>query len=161
SVLEPAPEPVPQRAPEAERRQLTAMFCDLVGSTSISERLDPEELRDILALYYERCTEVIDRFGGHISRYVGDGIDVHFGYPQAFEDSVKRAAYSGLHILRAIEKLNEDLRPRGIEFVVRIGINTGLVVVGSIGKGTAHEETAVVGDVPIVAARLQNLAEPG
>src|SRR5262249_50856107 len=102
SVLEPAPEPVPQRAPEAERRQLTAMFCDLVGSTSISERLDPEELRDILALYYERCTEVIDRFGGHISRYVGDGIDVYFGYPQAFEDSVKRAAYSGLHILRAI-----------------------------------------------------------
>src|SRR5262249_23919515 len=132
----PAPQPVKARAhpaaPEAGRRQLMVMFCDLVGSTAISEQLDPEELREMVRAYQETCTTVIQRYDGHIAQHVGDGLLVYFGYPLAHEDDAARAARSGLGILEALPALNARL-PRPIQ--VRIGIHTGVVVVGEIGGG--------------------------
>jgi predicted ATPase/class 3 adenylate cyclase len=144
-------------APEAERRQLTVMFCDLVGSTALSERLDPEDLREVIHTYQECCAGVIGRFEGYIARYMGDGLLVYFGYPQAHEDDAERAIRAGLGIVEAVG----ELRPReDLKLEVRVGIATGLVVAGDhIGAG-ASEEKAVVGETPNLAARLQGLAEP-
>jgi class 3 adenylate cyclase/tetratricopeptide (TPR) repeat protein len=146
--------------PEAERRQLTVMFCDLVGSTALAERLDPEELRELLARYQDTCAEVIQRYEGYIARYVGDGLLVYFGYPQAHEDDALRAVRAGLVIVDGIQDLQTKIATTQVNLAVRIGITTGLVVVGDIGSGERREEKAIVGETPNLAARLQALAEP-
>jgi class 3 adenylate cyclase len=145
---------------EAERRQLTVMFCDLVGSTGLAERLDPEELRELLAQYQELCANVINKFEGYLARYIGDGLLVYFGYPQAHEDDPQRAVRAGLEITQEIQTLGTKVVQTEVTTAVRIGITTGLVVVGDIGSGEQHEEMAVVGETPNIAARLQTLAEP-
>ena len=143
---------------DAERRQLTVMFCDLVGSVALSEQLDPEDLREIIHVYQRCCTGVSERFRSFIARYMGDGLLIYFGYPQAHEDDAERAIRAGLEIIQAVG----ELRPRiDLELQVRIGIATGQVVVGDyIGVG-ASEEMEVVGETPNLAARLQSIAEPG
>jgi class 3 adenylate cyclase/predicted ATPase len=144
----------------AERRQLTVMFCDLVGSTNLSAQLDPEVLRDIVRSYQETCAVVIGRFGGHIAQYLGDGLLVYFGYPVAHEDDAQRAARAALGILGAMEILNARLhREKGVTLALRVGIHTGLVVVGEIG-GRGRQEELALGETPNVAARLQAIAEP-
>ncbi len=167
ALAEAEPEPAAPAIPPArvatgpERRQLTVMFCDLVGSTELSTRLDPEDLRDVMQRFQECCVEVISRYGGHIGNYIGDGILAYFGYPRAHEDDAQRAVRAGLGMLDAIAALNTTVPQSGIELAIRIGINTGLVVVGDIGTGETRDEMAVVGETPNVAARLQGLAEPG
>jgi class 3 adenylate cyclase/predicted ATPase len=136
------------------------MFCDLVGSTALAERLDPEELREVLAQYQDACADVIHRYEGHIARYVGDGLLVYFGYPQAHEDDAQRAVRTGLSIVDAIRDLETKIANPNVNLSVRIGITTGLVVAGDIGSGERVEEKAIVGETPNVAARLQALAEP-
>src|SRR3989304_1694608 len=145
-------------APEAERRQLTVMFCDLVGSTSISESLDPEELRDVVRTYQETCSELIDRYDGYIAQYLGDGLLVYFGYPLAHEDDAQRAVRGGLEIVGAISELSLPTLLQG-SLQVRIGIHTGPVVVGEIGRGEKREQLAL-GDTLNIASRVQNLSEP-
>ena len=138
--------------PEAERRQLTVLFCDLVDSTPLSGRLDPEELREVVQAYQAACAEVIQRYDGHIAQYLGDGLLVYFGYPRAHEDDARRAVYTGLGMVEAIGTLNAQLaQNKGIRLAVRIGIHTGLVVVGEIG-GRGREERLALGETPNVAA---------
>jgi predicted ATPase/class 3 adenylate cyclase len=145
-------------SPEGERRQLTVMFCDLVESTEMSTQLDPEDLGLIIRDYQETCAEVIAQFDGYIAKYMGDGILIYFGYPKAHENEAERAVMSGLGIIRAIGNL--EPKHNEAKLAVRIGIATGLVVVGEvIGDGSAEERT-VVGETPNVAARLQALAKP-
>ena len=157
-----APPTPPARTIAApERRHLTVMFCDLVGSTELSTRLDPEDLRDVMQRFQETCVEVIGRYGGHIGNYIGDGILAYFGYPRAHEDDAQRAVRAGLGMVEAIAALNDAVPQTGIKLAIRVGINTGLVVVGDIGTGEGRDEMAVVGETPNVAARLQDLAEPG
>ncbi|MCZ6678256.1 MAG: AAA family ATPase [Candidatus Poribacteria bacterium] len=145
---------------EAERRQITVMFCDLVGSTALSARLDPEELRDVVREYQAVCAQVIARYEGHIAQYLGDGILVYFGYPMAHEDDAHRAVRSGLGIIEAMDPLNHQLQQnRGIRLDVRLGLHTGLVVVGEMGAGDRYEQLAL-GEAPNIAARLEGLAEP-
>jgi class 3 adenylate cyclase/tetratricopeptide (TPR) repeat protein len=156
------PATAPARAIAApERRQLTVMFCDLVGSTELSTRLDPEDLRDVMQRFQECCTGVIRRYGGHIGNYIGDGILAYFGYPRAHEDDAQRAVRAGLGMVEAIAALNDAVPQPGGQLAIRVGINTGLVVVGDIGTGESRDAMAVVGETPNVAARLQDLAEPG
>src|SRR5262245_41531279 len=119
-------------AQEAERRQLTVMFCDLVGSTALSERLDPEDLRAVVRAYQTMCAEVISRFEGYIAQYLGDGLLVYFGYPVAYEDSAQRAVRAGLGIVTELQHLNTRLQQearRVLTLQIRVGIHTGLVVV--------------------------------
>ena len=142
---------------EAERRQLTVMFTDLVGSTSLSESMDPEEYRGVLTAYQSAASKAIQQYGGYIARYMGDGLLVYFGYPQAHEDDTERAVRAGLEIIQDVTSLSP--RP-GLELQVRTGLETGLVVVGDIIGEGASEESAVLGDTPNLAARLQTLAEP-
>ena len=145
---------------EAERRQLTVMFCDLVASTPLAERLDPEELREVIHDYQATCAAVIDRFEGHIAQYLGDGLLVYFGYPQAHEDDAQRAVRAGLGILAATASLNDRIEhSHGVRLAVRIGVHTGLVVVGGWGHHGRQEQLAL-GVTPNVAARLQGLASP-
>jgi class 3 adenylate cyclase len=148
------------RAAEAERRQLTVMFCDLVGSTALSARLDPEDLRDLIRAYQERCTAIIVRFEGFVGHYVGDGILAYFGYPQAHEDDPQRAVRAGLEIVEAVQALSLEMAQPGIDLAVRVGIHTGVVVAGDIGSGELRDEMAIVGETPNIAARLQAMAEP-
>ncbi|WP_038960161.1 AAA family ATPase [Bradyrhizobium japonicum] len=146
---------------EGERRQLTVMFCDLVDSTALSSTLDPEQLRDLLLAYQAACAVVIDRYDGHLAKYLGDGLLVYFGLPRAHEDDAQRAVSAGLDIVEAVALLNRDLfRKIGIELAVRLGVHTGLVVAGEMGAVGAREEMAIVGETPNVAARLQSLAAP-
>ncbi|HEX2217377.1 MAG TPA: AAA family ATPase [Gemmatimonadales bacterium] len=148
----------PATAPEAERRQLTVLFCDLVGSTALSARLDPEEMGAIIRRYQGCVAEVIGRWDGHVAKYMGDGVLVYFGYPTAHEDDPERAVRAGLELVEAVGRLGAG---DGATLAVRVGIATGLVMVGDlIGEGAARER-AVVGDTPNLAARLQALAEPG
>jgi class 3 adenylate cyclase/tetratricopeptide (TPR) repeat protein/ABC-type transport system involved in cytochrome c biogenesis ATPase subunit len=141
-----------------ERRQVTVMFCDLVGSTELSSKLDLEDLRDILHLYQQTCGQVIKGVEGFIARYLGDGIVAYFGYPVALEDAAESAVRAGLDILHEVAKLNT---PKGTNLQVRLGIATGLAVLGDvIGQGTS-EQNAIFGQVPNLAARIQSLAEPG
>ena len=145
---------------EGDRRQLTVMFCDLVGSTSLSERLDPEALRDVIRAYQGAAAEVIGRLEGYIAQYLGDGLLVYFGHPRAHEDDAQRAVRAALGIVAAMSDLNARLvHHDGVRLSVRVGIHTGLVVVGQIGGGTRREQLAL-GDTPNLAARLQALAEP-
>src|SRR6516162_1752947 len=134
--------------PEAERRQLTLMFCDLVGSTPLASRFDPEDLSEIIGSYHRTVTEAIGRFDGFVAKYMGDGVLTYFGYPQAHEDDAERAVRAGLAVIKAVARL--DLPER---LAVRVGVATGLVVVGElIGEGTAQER-GVVGETPNLAAR--------
>ena len=142
----------------AERRQLTVMFCDLAGSTALSSRLDPEDLRQVLRIYQDTCAGIVARYDGYIAQFLGDGIVSYFGFPRAHEDDAERAVRSGLEIAALARRLetpaNEPLR-------VRVGISTGLVVVGDlVGQGFSKEH-AVTGDTPNLAARLQALGDPG
>jgi class 3 adenylate cyclase/tetratricopeptide (TPR) repeat protein len=148
-------------APDAERRQLTVMFCDLVGSTALSTGMDPEDLRDVIASFQNRCSAAIRRYDGFVAQFIGDGILAYFGYPRAHEDDAERSARAGLDVVAAMAELNAAVpRPPGVELAVRIGIATGPVIVGDqIGEGTA-QQTAVVGETPNLAARLQALAQP-
>src|SRR6516225_2534617 len=142
----------------AERRHLTVMICDLVGSTALSARLDPEDLRGVIGAYHTCIAEVIGRYQGIIARYMGDGVLVYFGYPQAHEDDAAQGVRAGLALVDAVANLRTDF---DAALKVRIGIATGTVVVGDlIGEGAAQEE-AVVGETPNLAARLQAAAEPG
>lgn len=145
---------------EGTRRQLTVMFCDLADSTALSVRLDPEDLADLLRRYHEACTRVIGRFDGHVARIVGDGLLVYFGYPTAHEDDAQRAARAGLALAEAIRHLDTRTRQeQGVRLAVRVGIHTGLVVVGEMRSGDHLDPMAVTGETPNVAARLQGLAE--
>jgi class 3 adenylate cyclase/predicted ATPase len=140
---------------DAERRQLTVMFCDLVGSTALSTRFDPEDLRELIGDYHRAVAHTVGRFDGFVAKYMGDGVLIYFGYPQAHEDDAERAVRAGLAVIEAVGQLpaREDLR-------VRLGISTGLAVVGDlIGEGAAQER-GVVGETPNLAARLQALAAP-
>src|SRR5262249_31983231 len=151
---------VARQEPAAERRQLTVLFCDLVDSTALASQLDPEELRDVILAYQATCAEVIQRFDGHIAQYLGDGLLVYFGYPRAHEDDAQRAVRSGLGMVEAITSLNARLAcEQGVQLEVRLGIHTGLVVVGEISGGGRQEHLAL-GETPNVAARLQALAAP-
>jgi class 3 adenylate cyclase/predicted ATPase len=140
----------------AERRQLTVMFCDLVGSTALSARLDPEDYREVIAAYHGAVADVVSSFDGFVAKYMGDGVLIYFGYPQAHEDDAERAVRAGLDVVDAVACLDVKL----VELQGRVGIATGLVVVGDlIGEGSAQEQS-VVGETPNLAARLQALAEP-
>ena len=146
-------EPKPQDT--AERRQVTVMFSDLVGSTALSARMDPEDLREVISAYQKCVAETVRRFGGFVAKYMGDGVLIYFGYPQAHEDDAERAVRAGLGMVAAITALKSS-----VPLQTRIGIATGLVVVGDlIGSGEAQER-GIVGETPNLAARLQGLAEP-
>lgn len=145
------------KSTSAERRQLTVMFCDLADSSSLSDSLDPEEFSDIIKLYQSACAETVEEYDGYVAQYLGDGILIYFGYPRAHEDDPRRAVYSALGCIDAIAKLHKKLHARGIELNIRIGIHTGLVVTGEIGKGESREKLAL-GKTPNIAARIQNLA---
>ncbi len=143
---------------DAERRQVTVMFSDLVGSTALSARMDPEDLREVISAYQKCVADTVGRFGGFVAKYMGDGVLVYFGYPQAHEDDAERAVRAGLALVEAVPMLDSGA---GVSLQVRVGIATGLVVVGDlIGAGAAQEQ-AVVGETPNLAARLQALAQPG
>jgi class 3 adenylate cyclase/tetratricopeptide (TPR) repeat protein len=158
-----SPPPGTQAAPpppEAERRQLAVMFCDLVGSTALSAQLDPEDLREVVRAYQTTCAEVIQRFDGHIAQYLGDGLLVYFGYPQAHEDNAQRAIRAGLGIIAAMVTCNTDLEQQyKVRLAVRLGIHTGLVVIGEMGGGGRQEQLAL-GETPNIAAWLQGFAAP-
>ena len=143
--------------PTAERRQLTVIFCDLVGSTELSARLDPEDLREVIAGYHYAVSGVVAEFDGFVAKYMGDGVLAYFGYPRAHEDDAERAVRAGLGVIEAVGRLDV----KSVTLQARVGIATGLVVVGDlIGHGSAREQS-VVGETPNLAARLQALAEPG
>jgi predicted ATPase/class 3 adenylate cyclase len=153
----PAAEP---RTADAERRQLTVLFCDLADSTRLSHQLDPEDLREVVLAYQATCVEALQRFDGYIAQYLGDGLLVYLGYPQTHEDDAQRAVHAGLGVLDAMETLNIRLEQhQGMQLAVRIGIHTGPVVVGTLGSGGRHEQLAL-GETPNIAARLQSLAAP-
>jgi class 3 adenylate cyclase len=154
-----APQPTaqPELKPRdvAERPQVTVLFSDLVGSTALSARLDPEDLREVIAAYQKAVAETVQRFGGFVAKYMGDGMLVYFGYPQAHEDDAERAVRAGLELIQAVGGLKSSA-----PLQTRVGISTGLVVVGDlIGSGEAQER-GIVGETPNVAARLQGIAEP-
>ena len=151
------PAPRDAQAPaDAERRQLTVMFCDLVGSTALSARLDPEDLREVIGAYHRAVAEIVAGFDGFVAKYMGDGVLVYFGYPRAHEDDAERAVRAGLGVIDAVARLVV----KSLTLQARVGIATGLVVVGDlIGAGSAQEQS-VVGETPNLAARLQALAEP-
>src|SRR5262249_43101110 len=153
-----APQPTlaePQPHDVAERRQLTVLFCDLVGSTALAARLDPEDLRDVIGAYHRCVADAVGRFGGFVAKYMGDGVLVYFGYPQAHEDDAEQAVRAGLALVDAVGQL-----PAAEPLRVRIGIGTGEVVVGDLITSGDGQERGVVGETPNLAARLQSLAEP-
>ena len=140
---------------DAERRQVTVMFSDLVGSTALSARMDPEDLREVISAYQKCVAETVRRFDGFVAKYMGDGVLMYFGYPQAHEDDAERAVRAGLELIAAVSALKSPL-----SLQTRVGIATGLVVVGDlIGSGEAQER-GIVGETPNLAARLQGIAEP-
>jgi predicted ATPase/class 3 adenylate cyclase len=141
--------------PEGERRHLTVLFCDLVGSTEIAGHLDPEQWREIVGEYHQAAAQAIERFGGHVAQYLGDGVMAYYGWPEAHDNDAERAARSGLAILEAITKLNEQ--PARPKLAARVGIDSGAVVVGA----GAGKEADVFGDTPNIAARVQAAAAPG
>src|SRR5689334_11906468 len=152
---EPAARKEPKAQDSAERRQVTVMFADLVGSTALSARMDPEDLREVISAYQKCVANTVQRFGGFVAKYMGDGVLVYFGYPQAHEDDAERAVRSGLELVQAVGGLKSST-----PLQTRVGIATGLVVVGDlIGTGEAQER-GIVGETPNFAARLQSIAEP-
>jgi predicted ATPase/class 3 adenylate cyclase len=152
--------PIRETLPAAERRQLTVLFCDLVGSTALAAQLDPEDFRDVTVTYQTTCAEVIHRYEGHIAQYLGDGLLVYFGYPSAHEDDAQRAIYGGLDMLAALADLNRRLgQSYDVRLQARVGIHTGLVVVGEMGGGPQHGQLAL-GVTPNLAAKIQAIATP-
>jgi class 3 adenylate cyclase len=147
------PEPAPKDT--AERRQVTVMFSDMVGSTALSARMDPEDLREVISAYQKCVAETVQRFGGFVAKYMGDGVLVYLGYPQAHEDDAERAVRAGLQLVAAVGALRTHA-----PLQTRIGIATGLVVVGDLIGSGASQEQAIVGETPNLAARLQGMAEP-
>ena len=139
----------------AERRQVTVMFSDLVGSTALSARMDPEDLREVISAYQKCVAETVQRFGGFVAKYMGDGVLIYFGYPQAHEDDAERAVRAGLELVAAVGALKTHA-----PLQTRVGIATGLVVVGDLIGSGASQEQAIVGETPNLAARLQGIAEP-
>ena len=140
---------------DAERRQVTVMFSDLVGSTALSARMDPEDLREVISAYQRCVAETVRRFGGFVAKYMGDGVLIYFGYPQAHEDDAERAVRAGLELVVAVSDLKTHAALQ-----TRVGIATGLVVVGDLIGSGASQEQAIVGETPNLAARLQGIAEP-
>jgi class 3 adenylate cyclase len=153
------PEPVVEVEPKpqdtAERRQVTVMFSDLVGSTALSARMDPEDLREVISAYQQCVAEAVRRFSGFVAKYMGDGVLVYFGYPQAYEDDADRAVRAGLEVVAAVDALKTHA-----PLQTRVGIATGLVVVGDLIGSGASQEQAIVGETPNLAARLQGVAQP-
>jgi len=149
--------PVTNRTAEdaAERRQVTVMFSDLVGSTALSARMDPEDLREVIAAYHKCTAEIVRRFGGFVSQYLGDGVLVYFGYPQAHEDDAERAVRAGLELIAQVGTLGTR-----VSLQTRVGIATGLVVVGDLLDAGGLQERGIIGETPNLAARLQGIAEP-
>ena len=147
------PEPAPKDT--AERRQVTVMFSDLVGSTALSARMDPEDLREVISAYQKCVAETVQRFGGFVAKYMGDGVLIYFGYPQAHEDDAERAVRAGLELMAAVGALKTHAALQ-----TRVGIATGLVVVGDLIGSGASQEQAIVGETPNLAARLQDIAQP-
>lgn len=147
---------------EGERRNLTVMFCDLVGSTALSEKLDPEELREVMRTYREASVGAVHRFDGHVAQYLGDGLLAFFSYPAAHEDDAERAVRAGLAIIEELQAINASGRQAGggVLLQARVGIHTGLVVVGDIPGGPQRETTTVTGETPNLAARIQQIAQP-
>lgn len=149
------------RSPEevsAERRQLTVMFCDLVGSTSLSVEFDPEDLADAIRVYHESCTKVVARWDGHIAKFMGDGVLIYFGWPRAHEDDAERAVQAGLELTSVVASLVTAI---GRQLAARVGIATGLVMVGeTTGIGAAREQ-AVVGETPIWRRACKASRSPG
>src|SRR5262249_40313650 len=138
----------------------TVLFCDLVDSTRLAGRLDPEDFREVVRAYHQTCAEVIQRFDGYVAQYLGDGLLVYFGYPVAHEDDGQRAIWTGLGLLDAMDPLNTRLAlPPGDRVAIRLGVHTGVVVVGDVGEGVRQEPLAL-GETPNIAARLQSLAAP-
>jgi class 3 adenylate cyclase len=162
AALRPAPSqpeapPTTPETQEAERRQVTVLFSDLVGSTALANEIDPEDMSALIKRYQDVCAGAIARFDGFIAKFMGDGVLAYFGYPQAQEDAAERSAYAALAI---IESLSQLKAPNGQALKTRVGIATGLVVIGDIiGSGVAREHS-IVGETPNLAARLQTLAEP-
>ncbi len=151
----------PRATGEAERRQLTVMFCDLADSTELSTRLDPEDMQDVIRAYQDSVTNAVQHFDGYVAKFMGDGVLVYFGYPQAHEDDTERAVRASLDVIASMADLNTQVGDQhGVELAVRIGIATGQVVVGDIVGEGAAEEAAVIGETPNLAARLQAIAEP-
>ena len=159
-LVQSAPLATTPPSPDAERRQLTVMFCDLVDSTSLAQQLDPEDYRAVVRAYQEAAVAAIQPFDGYVAQYLGDGLLVYFGYPQAHEDAAQRAVRAGLAIVDAMAPLNARLVPQyGVRVAVRLGLHTGVAVVGTVGSGARQEQLAM-GDTPNIAARLQGLAAP-
>ena len=152
------PAPTPTSPDVAERRQLTVMFCDLVGSTAMSARLDPEDMREVIRAYQDACSGAVARYDGFVAKFMGDGVLAYFGFPRAHEEDAERAVRAGLDILAVVAKLDTQAKET---LKVRIRVATGIVVIGDlVGLGSAQEHP-VVGETPNLAARLQTLAEPG
>jgi class 3 adenylate cyclase/tetratricopeptide (TPR) repeat protein len=147
----------PAEASPGERRQLTVLFCDLVGSTALSGQLDPEDWREVVRAYQQAAADVVVRYAGHVAQYLGDGLLIYFGYPEAHENDAERAVRAGLELLAAVAAVEN--RPLGVKLGARIGIHTGPVVVGELGSG-GRAETLALGETPNVSARVQALAEP-
>lgn len=159
-VIENTTAPVRLNEPGAERRQLTVMFCDIIGSTELSEKLDPEILRDVMSSYHHTTGRVVGRYEGHIAQYLGDGVLVYFGYPVAHDDDAERAVRAGREIIAALSEMNAQFaKEHGTTISVRIGIHTGPVVIGSVGYGE-RQETLALGSTTNIAARFESVAEP-
>jgi class 3 adenylate cyclase len=139
----------------AERRQVTVMFSDLVGSTALSTRMDPEDLREVISAYQKCVAETVRNFGGFVAQYLGDGVLLYFGYPQAHEDDAERAVRAGLELIATVAALKTS-----VSLQTRVGIATGLVVIGDLSGLGDSQEHGVVGETPNLAARLQSIAEP-
>jgi class 3 adenylate cyclase len=139
----------------AERRQVTVMFSDLVGSTALSARMDPEDLREVISAYQKCVAQVVQRFDGFVAKYMGDDVLVYFGYPLAHEDDAERAVRAGLEVIQAVGRLKSST-----SLQTRVGIATGLVVVGDLVGSGDSQERGIIGETPNLAARLQGVAEP-
>jgi class 3 adenylate cyclase len=150
-----APAMEPQARDTAERRQVTVMFSDLVGSTALSAHMDPEDLRDVISAYQKCVAATVGRFGGFVAKFMGDGVLIYFGYPRAHEDDAERAVLAGVELVAAVSGLKTQAALQ-----TRVGIATGLVVVGDLIGSGASQEQAIVGETPNLAARLQGVAEP-
>jgi class 3 adenylate cyclase len=152
-----------QHAPAAgERRQLTVMFCDVVGSTTLSEQQDPELVGEVLRSYQVTCDRVVRRYGGRIARFIGDGILAYFGHPVAHEADARRGVKAGLELLEALRPVSQEIGDRyGIDLRVRVAVHTGLIVRAAMGSAATPDRDAIVGDTPNIAARLQDHAAPG
>jgi class 3 adenylate cyclase len=142
---------------KAERRLLSVFFCDLVGSTELSRRLDAEELREVLRSYQDQVTRAVTRYGGHVAKYLGDGVMAYFGWPSAYEDHAERAVRSGLEALAAVQSIKSNIN---CDLRARVGVATGRVIVGDLISSGAREEGSISGETPNLAARLQASAQP-